>query len=85
MAIVTHTRRDGTELTLEEKAARNRRLEAAEKRPYVYDPDSPLLTAEQLAEFRPANFDSMEERARAMRVARMEPPDVVPLGAVSGK
>ena len=42
-------------------------IEAAAKRPYTYDPDCPLLTEEQLAEFRPVNFDSMEERSRYMR------------------
>jgi hypothetical protein len=78
MAIVTHTRRDGIELTPEEKAARNKRLEAAAKRPYVYDPDCPLLTPEQIAEFRPANFPSMEARARAMRESGILAPDAVP-------
>jgi hypothetical protein len=42
------------------------RIQAAAKRPYTYDPDCPLLTEEQLAEFRPVNFASMEERARHM-------------------
>ncbi|GHV16081.1 hypothetical protein FACS189493_1240 [Spirochaetia bacterium] len=42
-------------------------LEEAEKRPQVYDDDCPKLTPEQLAEFHPVHFDSMEERARAMR------------------
>jgi len=41
-------------------------IRAAAKRPYTYDPDCPLLTEEQLAEFRPVNFESMEERARHM-------------------
>jgi len=41
-------------------------IQAAAKRPYTYDPDGPLLTEEQLAEFRPVNFDIMEERARHM-------------------
>jgi len=40
------------------------RMAAAAKRPYTYDPDCPPLTEEQLAEFRPVNFGSMEERAR---------------------
>ncbi|MDR2597552.1 MAG: hypothetical protein LBC76_09585, partial [Treponema sp.] len=39
------------------------------KRPYVYDPDCPLLTSEQLAEFRPVNYATMEERTKAMKEA----------------
>jgi hypothetical protein len=78
MAIVTHIRRDGEELTSKERAARSARLEAAAKRPYVYDPDCPLLTEKQLAEFRPANFSSMEERARAMEVAGITDPEAIP-------
>jgi hypothetical protein len=42
-------------------------VEAAALRPYVYDPDSPLLTEKQLSEFYPVNFNSMEERAQAMQ------------------
>jgi hypothetical protein len=42
-------------------------IEAAAKRPYTYDPDSPLLTEKQLSEFRPVNFATMEERARYMQ------------------
>jgi hypothetical protein len=42
-------------------------IESAAKRPYTYDPDSPLLTEKQLAEFHPVNFDSMEERAQFMQ------------------
>jgi len=42
-------------------------IEAAARRPYVYDPDCPLLTEKQLSEFKPVNFDTMEERARAMQ------------------
>ncbi|MDR2608450.1 MAG: hypothetical protein LBC57_08650 [Treponema sp.] len=79
MAIVTHIRRGGEELTPEEKAARNARLEAAAKRPYVYDPDCPLLTEKQLAEFRPANFSSMEERAQAMEAAGIADPEAIPV------
>ncbi|AEF83721.1 hypothetical protein TREPR_0107 [Treponema primitia ZAS-2] len=59
----------GKELTPEQKAAAKAEIEAAAKRPYVYDPDCPLLTPEQLAEFKPVNFSSMEERAAAMRAA----------------
>ena len=69
MEIVTCTLEVGKELTHEEHAAMAARLEAASKLPYVYDPDCPLLTPEQLAEFRPVNFATMEERAQAMREA----------------
>ena len=69
MEIVTYILEDGKELTFEEKEAARIRLEAASKLPYVYDPDCPLLTPEQLAEFRPVNFATMEERAQAMRKA----------------
>ena len=65
MAIVRHTA--GRELTPERRAAMKAEIEAAARRPYVYDPDCPLLTEKQLAEFRPVNFDTMEERNRAMR------------------
>ena len=65
MTIVRHTA--GRELTSEKRAAMEAQIEAAAKRPYTYDPDSPLLTEKQLAEFRPVNFDCMEERARYMQ------------------
>jgi len=42
-------------------------LKEAEKHPIKYDEDSPKLAPEELAEFKPVHFDSMEERARAMR------------------
>ena len=73
MAIVRYTA--GKELTPEYLAARKARIEAAAKRPYTYDPDCPLLTEKQLSEFRPVNFDSMEERAKAMQ--NQENPAVV--------
>jgi hypothetical protein len=69
MAIVRHV--GGRELTPEEHEARKARIEAAAKRPYTYDPDCPLLTEEQLAEFRPVNFDTMEERAEYMRSGKV--------------
>jgi len=65
MAVVRYT--VGRELTPERRAAIKLEIEAAAKRPYTYDPDCPLLTEKQLAEFRPVNFDSMEERAAAMK------------------
>jgi len=69
MGIVKATLEVGKELTFEERESAKRRIEAASKRPYVYDPDCPLLTAEQLAEFRPVNYDTMEERTKAMKEA----------------
>ena len=65
MAIVRH--KAGIELTPEKRAAMKAEIEAAARRPYVYDPDCPLLTEKQLSEFKPVNFDTMEERARAMQ------------------
>jgi hypothetical protein len=62
MIIEKYSRKAGTGLTPEELAM----LEEAEKRPQVYDDDCPKLTPQQLAEFRPVYFDSMEERARVM-------------------
>ena len=57
----------GKELTPERDAELRAQMKAAAQRPYTYDPDSPLLTEKQLSEFRPVNFDSMEERAEAMK------------------
>jgi len=65
MAVVRYT--VGKELTPERRAEIKVEIEAAAKRPYTYDPDCPLLTEKQLSEFRPVNFDSMEERAAAMK------------------
>ena len=63
MASEIYSRPAGTGLTPEEWAM----LEEAEKHPIKYDEDSPKLTPEELAEFRPVNFATMEERAQAMR------------------
>jgi hypothetical protein len=76
MAIVRYTA--GRELTPEEHEAARLRIEAAAKRPYVYDPDCPLLTEKQLAEFRPVNFDTLEDRARAMEAAGITNPEKSP-------
>jgi len=46
MAIVRYTA--GRELTPERRAAMKAEIEAAAKRPYTYDPDSPLITEEYL-------------------------------------
>jgi hypothetical protein len=69
MGIVRTTLEVGKELTFEEQKSAKRRIETASKRPYVYDPDCPLLTKEQLAEFRPVNYATMEERTKAMKEA----------------
>ena len=74
MAIVRYTA--GKELTPEEHEAARLRIEAAAKRPYTYDPDCPLLTEKQLSEFRPVNFDSMEERAQYMEAAGIKNPEL---------
>jgi hypothetical protein len=62
MAIETYRRPAGTGLTQEEMAM----LEEAEKHPIKYDEDSPKLTPEELAEFKPVHFATMEERTQAM-------------------
>jgi len=72
MAIVRHTA--GRELTPEKLAAMKAEIEAAAKRPYTYDPDCPLLTPDQLSDFHPVYFATMEERAKHMKEAGiMEP------------
>jgi hypothetical protein len=63
MAREIYRRPAGTGLTPEEQTM----LEEAEKHPIKYDEDSPKLTPEELAEFRPVHFSTMEERAQAMR------------------
>jgi hypothetical protein len=65
MAIVRKT--IGIEVTPEERAAIRAELEAARKLPFVYDPECPPLTEEELAEFRPANGMTWAERARHMQ------------------
>jgi hypothetical protein len=70
MAIVQSSRKAGSEFTPEQIA----QLDAAARRPFVYDPECPPLTDEQLAEFQPVYFDTWEERNQHMRareVARM--------------
>ena len=74
MSIVRYTA--GNELTPERRAEMKAEIEAAAKRPYVYDPDCPLLTPEQLSEFRPVNFATMEERAKAMQEAGILDPEL---------
>jgi hypothetical protein len=53
-------------------------LDEAAKYPITFDEDCPELTDEQLAEFRPANFATMEERAAAMRAQGLIPSEYLP-------
>jgi len=80
MAIVTHIHTAGKRLTTEQIA----RIREAAKRPYTYDPDCPLLTEEQLAQFRPVHFATWEERAQAMREAGITAPDEAEESACNG-
>ena len=75
--VIVKTLEVGKELTAEEHEAIARRIEATSKKPYTYDPDCPLLTPEQLAQFRPVHFATMEERAKAMREAEIFDPEEV--------
>jgi hypothetical protein len=71
MAIVRYTA--GKELTPEEREAARRRIQEAAKRPYVYDPDSPLLTAETIkaADLTPEKLERI--KAALKRHAAMDP------------
>jgi hypothetical protein len=72
MAIVRHTA--GIELTSEEYAAMREQLAIARNMPFVYDSECPPLTDEELAEFRPANGMTWEERVQIMReLGRVNP------------
>jgi hypothetical protein len=81
MAMVRHIHKAGSELTGEERAAIQERLGEAAKYPITYDKNCPELTDEQLAEFRPINGMTIEEREQAMRAAAAT--DRVPAEAVS--
>ena len=48
MPIVRYSLTDGNGLTPEEQEAAKQRIQEAASRPYVYDPDSPLITEEYL-------------------------------------
>ena len=63
MANEIYRRPIGTGLTPEELAM----LEEAGKYPIEYDEDSPKLSSEQLAEFSPVHYASMEERTQGMQ------------------
>jgi len=69
MALIRHIHMAGSELPPEEREAARRRIMEAAKYPIVFDKDCPKLTPEQLAQFRPANYATWEERAEAMRQA----------------
>ena len=66
MASEIYKRPAGTGLTPEELAM----LEEAEKHPLEYDEDSPKLTPEQLTQFKPVHYATMEERTQAMRLKK---------------
>ena len=83
MAIERHMA--GKELSPEKATAMKSEIEAATQRSYVYDPDSPLLTEEQLEEFHPVNFPTMEERVRCMKEAGVIDPEKIPVLTASGK
>jgi hypothetical protein len=67
MAIVRHVHKAGSELTGEDRVAIQERLAEAARHPIAYDKDCPELTDEQLAEFRPIDGMTTEERERAIR------------------
>ena len=71
MAIVRHTA--GRELTPEKRAAMKAEIEAAAKRPYVYDPDCPLITMERkkLSDLSPEQIERI--KAAQKRHAAFDP------------
>jgi hypothetical protein len=79
--MVKHIHKAGSELTGKERVAIQKRLEEAAKYPIAYDKNCPELTDEQLAEFRPVNGMTTEERERAMRAATTT--DTIPAAVVS--
>jgi hypothetical protein len=75
MALVTYILNTGIEPTPEEQAAWRTELAAAKKLPFVYDPEYPPLTDEQVAQFHPVNGRTWEERARSLRERGLVDPD----------
>ena len=71
MALVIHVA--GTELTPERLAEIEVELEEAAKRPYVYDPDCPLITAERkkLSDLSPEKIERI--KAAQKRHAAFDP------------
>jgi hypothetical protein len=80
MAEVRHTHTVGSGLSPEQLA----RIEAAAKYPITFDKDCPELTDKQLAQFKPVNFATMEERAEYMRTMGIVDSEKTP-ALVSGK
>ena len=74
MAIVKYMA--GKELTPEERGRIRLELAEAAKKPYTYDPDCPLLTEEQLLEFKPVHFATEEERRASFKEAGVVNPDI---------
>ena len=68
MANEIYRRPAGTGLTPQEMAM----LEEAEKYPPEYDEDSPKLTPEQLDQFMPVYYATMEERTQAIKQKKAE-------------
>jgi len=71
MAMVRHMA--GRELTPEEDAAMRAQIRAAAKRPYVYDPDSPLISMERkkIADLSPEQIERI--KAAQKRHAAFDP------------
>jgi hypothetical protein len=84
MAMIRKTLEAGKELSFDEREAARRRIEAASRRPYVYDPDCPLLTEEQLAEFHPVNGMTWEDRNRLMYGRGIKSAETIPAPAMAG-
>ena len=51
-------------------------LQSVKDKPYTYDPDCPLLTEEQLLEFKPVHFATEEERRASFKEAGIANPDI---------
>ncbi|GHU24248.1 hypothetical protein FACS1894172_10580 [Spirochaetia bacterium] len=78
MAMIISTWEPGDEISPEEMERVRVELLAAAKLPPVYDPECPSLTDEQLAEFRPVNGMTMEERYQEMRAVGIVDPELRP-------
>ncbi|GHU24290.1 hypothetical protein FACS1894172_10420 [Spirochaetia bacterium] len=78
MAMIRGNLEAGTELTPDEIEVLRARIRALKDRPIFYDEDCPELTDEQLAEFRPVNGMTMEERYQEMREAGIVDPELRP-------
>ena len=76
MAIIKSTIKVGQKPTEEELKRIRNEIDEAQKHPIVYTDDCPQLTDEQLAEFRPANYATWEERAQAMREKGIIGPEI---------